>query len=96
MDFDEWQVHPYTKVLEESIAKDYVPRTDLAAAVAAERGACAAECERMMMYRGGKQEAPAHNDVWEAAKAIRLRSNVEVTGAASPRPVDCRVGGDGS
>jgi hypothetical protein len=42
---------------------------------AAEREACAAECERMMMYPGGRQEAPAHGNVWSAAKAIRERSN---------------------
>lgn len=41
--------------------------------IAEEREACAAECERMMMYPGGKQEAPAHNDVWAAAAAIRAR-----------------------
>lgn len=41
---------------------------------AAEREACAAECERMMMYPGGQQESAAHNNVWEAAKAIRMRS----------------------
>lgn len=39
MDFDEWSAQPYTKVLQESIAKDYVPRTDLVTAVAAERDA---------------------------------------------------------
>jgi hypothetical protein len=38
---------------------------------AAERDRCAAECERMMMYPGGRQESAAHNNVWEAAKAIR-------------------------
>ena len=42
-------------------------------AVKAEREACAAECERMVMYPGGKQEAPAHDNVWAAAKAIRER-----------------------
>jgi hypothetical protein len=31
----------------------------------------AQECERMVMYPGGRQEAPVHNDVWQAAKAIR-------------------------
>ncbi len=31
----------------------------------------AKECERMMMYPGGRCEAPAHDNVWEAAKAIR-------------------------
>jgi len=31
----------------------------------------AAECERMMMYPGGRQESAAHDNVWEAAKAIR-------------------------
>ena len=41
----------------------------------AEREACAVECERMMMYPGGRQEAPAHENVWAAAKAIRARSN---------------------
>ena len=39
-----------------------------------EREACAAECERMMMCPGGRQESAAHHDVWAAAKAIRLRS----------------------
>lgn len=29
------------------------------------------ECERMMMYPGGRQESAAHNNVWDAAKAIR-------------------------
>lgn len=50
------------------------------AAQAAEREACAKECERMMMYPGGRQKAPAHNGVWEAAKAIRMRSNAELSG----------------
>jgi hypothetical protein len=27
-DFDAWQENPYTKVLQESIARDYVPRSD--------------------------------------------------------------------
>ena len=38
---------------------------------AEERERCAAECERMMMYPGGRQESAAHQDVWHAAKAIR-------------------------
>jgi hypothetical protein len=38
-----------------------------------EREACATECERMMMYPGGRQESAAHQNVWEAAKAIRSR-----------------------
>ena len=43
-----------------------------AALVAADtRERCAAECERMVMYPGGRQESAAHNDVWQAAKAIR-------------------------
>lgn len=29
------------------------------------------ECERMMMYPGGRCEAPAHENVWKAAAAIR-------------------------
>ena len=41
--------------------------------VAAEREACATECERMMMYPGGRQESAAHQNVWAAAKAIRAR-----------------------
>ena len=49
--------------------------------VAAEREACAAECERMVMYPGGRQEAPAHENVWAAAKAIRMRSNDKLRGA---------------
>jgi hypothetical protein len=40
-----------------------------------EREACAAECERMMMYTGGRQESAVHQDVWAAAKAIRARGN---------------------
>lgn len=47
---------------------------------AAEREACAAECERMMMYPGGRQESAAHNNVWAAAKAIRERSNASLSG----------------
>ena len=31
----------------------------------------AQECERMMMYPGGRCEASAHNTVWDAAQAIR-------------------------
>lgn len=42
-------------------------------AVRAEREACAAECERMMMFEGGKQESFAHQDVVAAAAAIRQR-----------------------
>lgn len=44
-------------------------------AVTREREECANECERMVMYPGGRQEAPAHNTVWDAAGAIRMRSN---------------------
>jgi hypothetical protein len=47
---------------------------DLVMAVAmAEREACAKEAERMVMYPGGRCEAPAHSNVWDAAKAIRAR-----------------------
>ena len=66
MDFDEWKDHPYTKVLEESIAKDYVPRTDLATAVAEEREECAGICDRF----AARDMHPA-----ECAGAIRMRSN---------------------
>ena len=38
-----------------------------------ERGQCAAECERMIMYPGGRQMSAAHQNVWAAAKAIRER-----------------------
>jgi hypothetical protein len=31
----------------------------------------AKEVERMTMYPGGRQEAPAHDTVWHAARAIR-------------------------
>jgi hypothetical protein len=48
-------------------------KLDLAAAL--EREACAAECERMMMYTGGRQKSAVHQDVWTAAKAIRARGN---------------------
>jgi hypothetical protein len=41
---------------------------------AAEREACATECERMMMYPNARQEAAVHDNVWAAAKAIRARS----------------------
>lgn len=40
---------------------------------AKEREACAAECERMMMYPNARQESAAHQNVWAAAKAIRAR-----------------------
>ena len=43
-------------------------------AVKIEREACATECERMVMYPGGRQESAAHHDVWAAARAIRMRS----------------------
>lgn len=33
--------------------------------------AASEECERMMMYPGGRQESAAHDNVWKAAKAIR-------------------------
>ena len=46
------------------------------AAIKTEREACAAECERMMMFPGGRQESFAHHGVEAAAKAIRERSNV--------------------
>ena len=38
-----------------------------------EREACAKECERMMMYPGGRCESFAHDGVEAAAKAIRER-----------------------
>lgn len=41
---------------------------------AQEREACAKEAELMVMYPGGRQEAPAHDSVWHAARAIRARS----------------------
>ena len=44
---------------------------------AAEREECAKECERMMVYPRGLCAAPAHQDVWEAAKAIRARGQHE-------------------
>jgi hypothetical protein len=44
-----------------------------AKAAAKEREACAAECERMMMYPNARQESAAHQNVWAAAKAIRAR-----------------------
>ena len=47
----------------------------LAQAKAAEREACATECERMMMYPNARQESAAHDNVWAAAKAIRARGN---------------------
>lgn len=31
----------------------------------------AVEAERMTWYPGGKQQAPAHDTVWHAARAIR-------------------------
>ena len=40
---------------------------------AAEREACAKECERMMLYPNARQQSAAHQNVWEAAKAIRAR-----------------------
>lgn len=46
-------------------------------AVRVEREACAAECERMVMFPGGRQESFAHHGVQEAAKAIRARGNHE-------------------
>ncbi len=33
------------------------------------------ECERMVMYPGGRQESAAHDGVWNAAKAIRALLN---------------------
>jgi len=42
-------------------------------AILEEREACAAECERMMMYPNARQESAAHQNVWAAAKAIRAR-----------------------
>jgi len=45
----------------------------LAAAVLREREECAKECERMVLFPGGRQEAHAHSSVWDAAKAIRAR-----------------------
>lgn len=38
------------------------------------------ECERMKMFPGGRQEAPAHQGVWAAAKAIRALKQI----AAAP------------
>ena len=42
-------------------------------AIEAEREACANEAERMTMYPRGRQEAPAHDTIWHAARAIRAR-----------------------
>jgi hypothetical protein len=47
----------------------------IAQAVEAEREACAKECERMMLYPNARQQSAAHQNVWEAAKAIRARGN---------------------
>lgn len=43
-------------------------------AIVAEREECAEECERMMMFPGGRQESFAHHGVQAAAKAIRERA----------------------
>lgn len=50
----------------------------IAAAVQAEREACAQECEAMVLYPGGRQKAPKHNDVWAAAAAIRARNGAGI------------------
>lgn len=52
---------------------------------AVEREECAAECERMMMFPGGRQESFVHHGVHEAAKAIRERSNAKLSGAEGVR-----------
>lgn len=56
----------------------------IAEAIAAEREACAKECERMVLYPGGRQESAAHDNVWAAAKAIRKRSNAAKLAEVKP------------
>ena len=68
MNFDEWYVDSDFNPLFYGHLKEAFE-----AGQKAEREACAAECERMVMYPGGKQEAPAHDSVWYAARAIRER-----------------------
>jgi hypothetical protein len=53
----------------------YHGETDaIKAAVLIEREACARECERMMLYPNAKQKSAVHQNVWEAANAIRARN----------------------
>jgi len=61
--------------ISEEIAAFNIPIIEAFAKLIAakEREACAAECERMMMYPNARQESAAHQNVWAAAKAIRAR-----------------------
>lgn len=70
MTFDEW----VDRTIPMTASEENFAWLAWNAATIAEREACAAECERMMMYPGGQQESAAHNNVWEAARAIRMRS----------------------
>lgn len=37
----------------------------------------AKECGRMKLYPGGRMESPAHQNVWEAARAIRKLGEIK-------------------
>lgn len=78
MDFDEWNASPYTKVLHDSIANDYVPRADLLSAVAAEREACAKVAEGSEQTRDWFPTSLWANLRNEIAARIRMRSNTEI------------------
>ncbi len=57
----------------EYLTNDASRKAAIKEAVEAEREECAKECERMVMYPNAKCESAAHENVWEAAAAIRAR-----------------------
>ena len=73
MDFDEWKEHPYTKALEASIKNDYVPRTDISDAVAAEREACVKVCDAGAAILNEMGEREGASGAMSCAAALRIK-----------------------
>jgi hypothetical protein len=69
----------FAKLVAQHILEEYrddfrrVTHAEVNAAINKEREACAEECEQMMLYPNAKQKSAVHQNVWEAAKAIRAR-----------------------
>lgn len=78
MTFEEWQQNPYTKVLQDSIARDYVPAADVAGLVRAEREACAKVCEEIARQKTPLAAALGADDCYQAIYARSLTANTKV------------------
>ena len=73
------EIVAFAKLVAQHVLEEYrddfrrVTHAEVNAAINKEREACAEECEQMMLYPNAKQKSAVHQNVWEAAKAIRAR-----------------------